>query len=351
MSVKDSDSHKLMYHPNKVTQWLNGEFTPMYTEIGVTNKCNHRCKFCTLDWITHGVDNIDKDVMINCIKDMSEMGVKVNYYAGEGEPTLHKNLSEFITYGKSLGMSQAISTNGSLFDKNLANKILKHLSWIRFSIDAGTSKTHSEIHGVSMNSYKKIQKNIEDCVKIKKDNNYNIDIGVQLILMPENIDEIELLAKWCKSIGVDNFQIKPAHNHPNSSYTPPIYKFVEQKLQEDLQKLEDNNFIIVVRTKSAERILQEKTYHECHGFHFYINIDAKGNIVPCNVFFNNEEYYFGNLYKNTFKKIWKSERRLKIIEKIKKLNFENCKDYRCRLDVINRYLDRVKYPEHNDEFI
>jgi len=154
MSVKDSDSHKLMYHPIHLTKWLNNELTPMYAEIGITNKCNHRCKFCTLDWITNGVDSIDKNIMMTCIKDMAEMGVKVTYYAGEGEPTLHKDLSNFISYGKSLGMSQAISTNGSLFNKDMANKILKHLSWIRFSIDAGTPETHAIIHGVSSKSYK-----------------------------------------------------------------------------------------------------------------------------------------------------------------------------------------------------
>jgi radical SAM protein with 4Fe4S-binding SPASM domain len=247
-------------------------------------------------------------------------------------------------------MSQAISTNGSLFNKDMANKILKHLSWIRFSIDAGTPETHAIIHGVSSKNYNKILQNIENCVKIKRRNNHTIDIGVQLILMPENIDEIEILAKWCKNVGLDNFQVKPAYNHPSSSYHPE-YNFIHQELEENLKKLEDDKFTIVIRAKSAERILQEKKYRECHAFHFYINIDAKGNVVPCNIFFNNLEYVFGNLYDNTFKEIWSSQKRLDIIQKIKKLNFCQCKDYRCRLDVLNRYLDRIKYPEINDEFI
>jgi radical SAM protein with 4Fe4S-binding SPASM domain len=289
--------------------------------------------------------------MMNCIKDMADLGVKVTYYAGEGEPTLHKDLAKFISYGKSLGMSQAISTNGESFDKQLAEKILPHLSWIRFSIDAGTAKTHAAIHGVTVKSYDKILKNIKDAVDIKQANDYKVDIGVQLILMPDNINEIEILAKWCKLNGVDNFQVKPAHNHPNSSYTPEIYKFVEQSLHENLEKLQDDKFTIIVRTKSAERITQEKKYRECHAFHFYINLDAKGWVMPCNVFFGDLEYTFGNIYENSFKQIWSSPRRLEIIENIRQLKFCNCKDYRCRLDVLNRYLDRVKYPEINDEFI
>ena len=119
----------------------------------------------------------------------------------------------------------------------------------------------------------------------------------------------------------------------------------------DQKKLETNKFRVIIRTQSAERRLEKKKYKECHAFHFYINLDAKGDVIPCNVFSNNSEYIFGNLYNNTSKEIWTSQRRLDVIEKIKQSNFCHCKDYTCRLDVLNRYLDRVKYPEINDEFI
>jgi len=350
MSVKDSDSHKLMYHPQCLIKWMNGEYVPFHAEVGITNKCNHKCKFCILDWSTHGKNEIDKDVFMNTLKEMAEMGVKSVYYAGEGEPTLHKNLVEFIKYGKQLGMGQAISTNGSLFNKKMATEILGDLSWLRFSIDAGTAETHALIHGISPKNYDIILQNIKDCVEIKKANNFKVDIGVQLILMNENINEAEMLALWCKNAGVDNFQLKPAHNHPKSSYSTGIYKFAHQTLKENLEKLEDDKFTVVVRVKSAERLTQEKNYTGCHGFDFYVIIDAKGDIIPCSIFYNSK-YVYGNLYNNTFKEIWTSQKRKDIIAQINKLKFKTCKNYCCRLDVINRYLDRLKHPENNDEFI
>lgn len=351
MSVKDCDSHKLMYHPRHLTSWLDNNPSPLHAEIGVTNKCNHRCKFCTLDWITRGVDVIDKDILLKTIKDMARMGVKSIYYAGEGEPTLHSNISDFIEYGKSLGISQSISTNGTLFNKNMAEKTLPHLSWIRFSLDAATEDTYSKIHGVNGALFNTVIKNIETAVNIKKANDYNVDIGIQLILMPENINEIETLAKYCKSIGVDNFQVKPAHSHPKSSYTPGIYNLSQQTLKENLEKLEDDKFTVVVRVKSMERLVLKRNYERCHGFDFYIIIDAKGNIVPCNIFYDNKDYIFGNLYKNTFEEIWNSQERKDVINKIEQSKHCMCGDYRCRLDVLNRYLERVKVPETNDEFI
>ena len=352
MSVKDCDLHKLFYHPNEVSKWLNGNIiAPLHAEIGITNRCNHRCKFCTLDWITHGINSLEKEVTIKCLRDMGEIGVKSIYYAGEGEPTLHENLADFIEYGKSIGISQAISTNGSRFKDNVAERTLKHLSWIRFSVDAGDSKTYTNIHGVKESEFEEVLRNIENSVKIKKENNFSVQIGVQFILMPENIDTVELLAKRVKDIGVDNFQVKPGHSHPKSSYTPTIYKFSQDYLKESLEKLEDKDFTVVVRVKSAERLLQERNYKTCHGFDFYAILDAKGNVVPCNVFYGNPEYIYGNINNSSFKDIWFSQRKQDIIKKITESEFAMCGNYRCRLDVMNRYLERVKNPEVNDEFI
>ncbi|MCP3967231.1 MAG: hypothetical protein GY718_12905, partial [Lentisphaerae bacterium] len=88
-----------------------------------------------------------------------------------------------------------------------------------------------------------------------------------------------------------------------------------------------------------------------NGFDFYVLIDADGNVVPCNVFYRKSEFIYGNVYGETFYDIWTRRRRENIIEKVKDTNFKYCGEYRCRLDVINRYLHRVKNPERNDEFI
>ena len=51
MAKIDIDSHKLMYHPERVAEWKEkGDCYPIYVEIGLTNVCNHKCIFCGLDW-------------------------------------------------------------------------------------------------------------------------------------------------------------------------------------------------------------------------------------------------------------------------------------------------------------
>lgn len=352
MSIKDVDTHKLSYHPKRVSNWVeSGICSPLHAEIGVTNRCNHKCSFCTLDWITHGKSDIDKDVMNHTLITMAKMGVKSIYFAGEGEPTLHKNIAEFINTAKKCEMSSSMSTNGSALTSKLSDKIAEPLSWIRFSLDAGSSGTYSKIHKVKSSEYLKVLRNIEYLANLKHKKNYKINIGVQAILMPENMSELEGLANLIKGLGVDNFQIKPCHNHPKSSHTPEFYEFSRDEFKKRISSLDDDKFTTIVRVKSMERLEQERSYKICHGFHFYALIDSKGDVVPCNVFYNQKDFIFGNINNEDFYSIWHSDKRANIIKKITKLKFSKCGNYRCRFDVMNRYLERVINPEENDEFI
>lgn len=352
MGVKDIDGHKLSYHPQELVKWLNDEVCfPIHIELGITNRCNHNCKFCTLDWINHGGVDIDTDILLNNIKNFSDIGVKSIYFAGEGEPTLHKDLIKFISYANKLNIQTAISTNGTCFDGEIASECLKTLSWIRFSLDAFKPSTYKSLHGIGTAGFYKVLQNISNAVKIKKDNNYKVEIGVQAIFEPQNADEMVDMAKMLKEIGVDNFQIKPAHSHPNSSYKPNVYDFSNGDLQKQLEELQSDDFVIIVRLQSLDRIKCERNYKECHAFNFYGLIDARGDVVPCNIFYNNPEFIYGNINKELFSEIWKSQKRLDIINKITESNNKYCGHYRCRLDVMNRFLQRLKYPEINDSFI
>ena len=84
MGVKDADYHKLGYHPKRVAEWLEGQGRPLHAEIGLTNRCNHHCTFCTLDWITHGNRTLASPLIGKVAEEMKYMGVKSVYLAGEG---------------------------------------------------------------------------------------------------------------------------------------------------------------------------------------------------------------------------------------------------------------------------
>ena len=61
----DVDNHKLMYHPERISQWnKEKDCYPIYIEVGLTNACNHKCVFCALDYLECGADFIDSNILI-----------------------------------------------------------------------------------------------------------------------------------------------------------------------------------------------------------------------------------------------------------------------------------------------
>ena len=68
-------------------------------------------------------------------------------------------------------------------------------------------------------------------------------------------------------------------------------------------------------------------------------------------YISDSEFIFGNINDDSLKDIWMGEKKKATIDKITNLNHSPCAEYRCRQDVMNRYLERVKNPELNDEFI
>ncbi len=344
------DNNKLLYHPQRVAEWLDkGDCFPIYVEIGLTDKCNHRCIYCALDWLDHKGHSIQKQNMINTLKDMAKHNVKSVMFAGEGEPLMHAHIQDFIKFAKESGMEVAVTTNGVLYNNRKIEQSLYHLSWIRFSVDSGLPESYAAIHGTKPKDLDTVLSNIEHAVKIKKDRNLNVDIGVQALLVNQSIDAIIILANKIKDIGVDNFQVKPYSQHPLSKNNLLINHDLVN-LKKKFKTLETDKFKIYFRLNTIQRILEGPSYKSCHGLPFFALITATGDVIPCNLFYNNSDYTYGNINKSSFSDIWVGSRRKMVLNDLGKLHLDGCRAG-CRLDSINRYLDRIKYPEPWDVFI
>lgn len=345
------DNHKLMYHPERVAEWKQTrDCFPIYVEIGPTNRCNHQCMFCALDYLEHGGADIDSEILCKNLENMAKHGVKSVMFAGEGEPFLHKDTPLFVKVAKENGMDVSIASNGVPFTNKKAEQCMPYLSWIRFSIDAGTPETYAELHGCRKEDFEKTLNNIEYAVTLKRKNNYQAIIGVQALLTNKNLNELDLLAQKVKEIGVDNLQIKPYSHHPLSKNDLRFNYNDAEKLRETLESLGNETFQVIYRTQTIKRLAQQRNYQECYGLSFYALIESNGNIVPCNLFHSSQESTYGNLYEKSFSDIWAGEKRKEVIEKIKRKGVAECR-VGCRLDPVNRYLERLKNPHPHDAFI
>ena len=346
------DNHKLMYHPERVSEWLRkGDCAPIYVEIGLTDYCNQKCVFCALDFLSHGKNFIAKDVMTSALEDMASSGVKSIMFAGEGEPLLHKNIGLFTQTAKKYGIDSSITTNGVLFSEKKIEQCLPNLSWIRFSIDSGTPENYAMIHGTRAKDFPRLIKNIENTVRFKTKNKLETTIGTQFLAIYQNIDEAVKLARILRDVGVDNLQIKPYSHHPKSSHQDLSVDSTQyNEIGEQLKEFSSDNFKITFREATSKRIEEGVSYPKCYGLPFITLIDSKANIIPCNLFYGKEKFTYGNLYEQSFSNIWEGDARRRVLERIDKLGTANCRKG-CRPDPDNRYLHRLKNPEPHDNFI
>lgn len=346
------DSHKLIYHPETVSRWLKGEnIYPIEIEISPSGTCNHRCVFCAVDYIGYQPNFLKKDVILRDISHMSKRGLKSVICSGEGEPLLNQNMPDIVNGIKSCGVDVAMSTNGVLFTKERIKECLGAFSWVRYSIASMETDTYNKIQQGKVDDFDKVKENLVEAVRFKKDKSLMTTLGVQCLLLPDNVGQLPYMAKSLREIGVDYLTIKPYSQHLQSKNKFDIDYEKMLDLEKQLKEYATDDFAVYFRVSAMKKVHREKCYKQCYGLPFMTHIDAKGNVWPCVAHIGKEEFCYGNIYEKTFEQVWESSRRREINERLNGMNINKVCREACRLDEINRYLDELIHPGLHVNFI
>jgi len=250
------DSHKLIYHIDRLRRWQEGEnICPVEIEISPTGACNHRCIYCGLDFMGYKPRRLKASLLKERLSEMGRLGIKSVVFAGEGEPFLHEDMSELINHTKASGIDIGVTTNGVLFKKEIADSILADVEWIKAGVDSATKTTHSKIHGCRTDDFDKIIENMSYAAKTKRKNNYACTLGMQFLLLPDNSHEVISLAKIARDIGMDYMVIKPYSQHPQSKttrYSSIKYSDYEY-LSDELAKFNTDDFNLIFRIRTMKK--------------------------------------------------------------------------------------------------
>ncbi|MBI3793709.1 MAG: radical SAM protein [Nitrospinae bacterium] len=349
------DSHKLMFHPKRVSEWLDGKnIYPIYMEISPSGPCNHRCTYCGKDFMGYQKRYLDTKIFMERLTEMGALGLKSIMYAGDGEPFLHKDIAQIIVHTKKSGIDVGITTNAVLFKEEIADEILGHVEWIKVSINAGTPDTYSKVHRTKPADFDKAVKNMVYAKKVRDEKGYRCTLGMQMILLPENHAEAVTLARVASDAGMDYLVIKPysqmpnsiTHQYENVKYTDYMY------LGPELEKLNTPDFRVIFRSNAMQKWDEgSRNYKKCHALPFWSYIDAGGFVWGCAEFLLDERFKYGNINDNTFKEIWEGEARMKSLKWVhEELDLCECR-LNCRMDAVNRYIWDLKNPIDHVNFI
>lgn len=349
------DSHKLMFHVDRVGRWLEGgDIYPIYAEISPSGGCNHRCTYCGLDYMGYKPRFLDSGILKARITELGRLGLKSIMYAGEGEPFLHRDMAGIINHTKTSGIDVAVTSNGVLFDVETAAQTLASITWIKFSVNAGTKETYSKIHGTRPDDFVKVMANIKAATDLRNRLSMPATIGMQMVLLPENASEAVTLAIKAKEAGADYLVIKPYSQHPKSitrRYGAIDYR-EHYNLADELQKISNGRFQVVFRQETMKKLEGgRKPYDRCMALPFWTYIDAGGRVWACSAYLGDERFSLGDINSSSFEDIWTGEQRKKVMAFVSdSLDISGCRD-NCRMDEVNRYLSELKNPAPHVNFI
>jgi radical SAM protein with 4Fe4S-binding SPASM domain len=289
---------------------------------------------------------LDTAILKERLSEMGRLGIRSIMYAGEGEPFLHKDMVKIAAFTKNAGIDTAITSNGVLFDKKIAEGILPDCVWIKISINAGTKKTYARIHRTKPEDFDKVIENMSFAAKIKREKKYKCTLGMQIVLLPENYSEAILLAQKAKDIGMDYLVVKPYSQHPLSKTTKykNIKYFNYVNLAAKLEKLNSKGFNVIFRIQTMKKWDEAKrNYKHCLALPFWAYVDSGGDVWACSIYLTKERFRLGNIYQDKFQVIWQGQRRMRFLSWAEgKLDTNRCR-INCRMDEINRYLWQLKH--------
>jgi len=349
------DGQKLVFHPQRVAQWMGSrddwqrarEVYPIYVEISPVGACNHRCTFCAVDYIGYQSIRLDPVVLNERLTEMGRLGVRSVMYAGEGEPLLHKHISEIIETTAAAGMDCALTTNGTVVSDKFIEQALPHVTWIKASLNAGTPETYANVHRTKPKDFHAVVGNLKRLVESRNARQLDCTLGAQLLLLPENRDEVELLATICRDeIGLDYLVVKPYSQHLFSEtrqYAQIDYRG-DLALGDRLAALETDDFNIVFRANTMRKHANEgeSAYQQCHATPFFwAYVMATGEVYGCSAFLQDARFAFGNINTQSFEAIWGSDaRKQNFLALTGDFDIRQCRK-NCRMDEVNRYLNKL----------
>lgn len=350
-SIYDA-AKKIIFHEENLRSFLMSRYIdvkPITAEIVTSLECNFNCPACTYFQNKaklkgkKGHRFLNEKVYKRMLDELRSFGVKSLIFTGGGEPSMHPELISFI--GKAINNFKiGVYTNGLLWNKKKIYDLLSlNPSFVRISVNAGTAEVHKKVFGygkVNLTSdkvFSKINKNIVDFARIKKELNSKTVIGTSFIINEKNICDMENIFLFLQKIykktnkQIDHAAFRPEVYYMDDNCQPVIiqpnsgiFRKSVSEIEKYIEPKEGKNIPKIVLNKDGFLTLSKKyvpSQNIAASWSISFNFDGK-------VYFTSEhngveKYCLGDISKATMAEIWYGEKRKYLLNNINTLpNFK-----------------------------
>jgi hypothetical protein len=182
-------------------------------------------------------------------------------------------------------------------------------------------------------------------VELKKKNNLKVTLGMQMVLMPEDADQIIPYAQLGKDLRPDYAIIKHCSDNEDGGLGVDYDAYEKlYPLLKQAEKLSDDEYKCVIKwSKIEDKGSNNRSYQRCYGAPFMLQMSGSGLVAPCGGLFNEKykKFHIGNICDTRFKDIWCSDRYWEVMNYLSspKFNAQKMCATLCLQHNVNETLD------------
>jgi len=149
---------------------------------------------------------LSKEEIKDILEQAHAMGIREAVLTG-GEPLLRNDLIEICAYCKEINMRSIVTTNGTIIDSGLAQRVVcSGLQHLHFSLD-GLQEANDFMRGEG--NFKKTIEAIQLLNSLRVKNNHKPSLGIACTVMAGNVDDLFPLCEYADEINVDVINFLP----------------------------------------------------------------------------------------------------------------------------------------------
>jgi radical SAM protein with 4Fe4S-binding SPASM domain len=330
---------KLLKHNDRIEQMLAGEVVyPISVEIDLANICNHGCPWCSFNgfrqenWV-----KLPTGRGLELLWELAAVGVKSITFTGGGEPLVHQDAAQFFRCARIAELEYGVVTNGRRLEGPMAEEIAKGATFVRVSLDAGTTQTHQLLHATATPEYDRILANMAQM----RDKAAGLTIGASFCVFDSNLHEIGEAARRVKAMGANYLEVRPvfATEWRGGGFSNPLTREHVERARTHLQDAKDahdgDGFRVIGMISRFDQVCdQSKAYSQCRIGPLTTVINADGNLYHCCQQRGMKDFIVGNILAQSFEEAWQHARERQMHEWI---DVGKCPP--CRYDGYNRILE------------
>jgi len=294
--------------------------------LDLTDRCPARCIYCSANAGPYNSRFLNVAKVFEILDDISKLGVEIVSFSG-GEPLLHPNLINIVTYAKKLGIKDIrLFTSGSIFNKGnitcpdkslFKNLKMAGLDKIFFNLQGATENLHDSITQVN-GGFSNVIRDIEMSVR------NGLYVGVQFVPMKPNWRTLPELVDLCANLGVDEVGVLRFVPHGRGLVNREVLELDVNEYREFLQLLNDlygrytrPRIRAGCPWNEIRNIRPEWPVKYCSAGLSMCHILVDGSVSPCSASKSMGELHAGNVFDERLTDIW--EKGFQKFEEMKKL--------------------------------